>query len=330
MPVFDTSSGSPVMWITFVVLVVGVLVLDLGVINRRAHTPTFRSAALWAGFCIALAAAFNLWIWHRSGPVKALEFTTAYLLEEALSIDNLFVFLILFRSLGVPAAHQHRVLFWGIVGAVVTRGAFIAAGTALVQSFDWVFWVFGAILLLTGVKLLVQKDVEPHPDRNPVARLFMRLFPMTADYRGSAFFVVENGRRMATPLVLALVAAEGTDIVFAVDSIPAVFGLWNDPAQVDPFIVYTSNIFAILGLRSLYLLLAGIMDRFHYLKYGLALELIFIGGKMIAAEAVHWHVPVQWSLLVLLLLIGGAVVVSLLRPPRPALPDEGEPPAAGV
>jgi len=327
MPVFEGSSGTLAMWITFVVVVTGILVLDLGVVNRKSHRPTLRGAALWAGFCIALAVAFGLWIWHELGRVKALEFTTAYLLEEALSIDNLFVFLILFRSLAVPAEHQHRVLFWGILGAVFTRGAFIAAGTALVQSFDWVFWVFGAVLLLTGVKLLVQEESEPHPERSPVARLFMRLFPMTTDYRGSAFFVTENGRRMATPLVLALVAAEGTDIVFAVDSIPAVFGLWNDPSQVDPFIVYTSNIFAILGLRSLYFLLAGIMDRFHYLKYGLALVLMFIGGKMIAAEAVHWQLPVQWSLLVLLVLIGGSIVISLLRPPRP---DEEETPAAGA
>ncbi len=307
------TAGSPVMWTAFVVLVVGVLVLDLGVVNRRSHTPTLRSAALWAGFCIALAAGFNLWVLAEYGGGKALEFTTAYLLEEALSIDNLFVFLILFRALAVPHEHQHRVLFWGIIGAVVTRGAFIAAGTALVHSFTWIFWVFGAVLLLTGVKLLASGDEQPHPERNPIARLAMRLFPMTSDYRGSAFFVREAGRLMATPLFLALVAVEGTDIVFAVDSIPAVFGLWDNPAQVDPFIVYTSNIFAILGLRSLYFLLSGILDRFHYLKVGLSFVLMFIGAKMIAAEAWGWHVPVQWSLLVLLVLVGGSIAASLLR-----------------
>jgi tellurite resistance protein TerC len=312
------TAGTPVMWTVFVALVAGVLALDLGVINRKSHTPTLRSAALWAGFCIALAAGFNLWVLHEYGGKKALEFTTAYLLEEALSIDNLFVFLILFRGLGVPQEHQHRVLFWGILGAIVTRGVFIAAGTALVHSFSWIFWVFGAVLLLTGVKLLASGDEAPHPERNPFARLAMRLFPMTTDYRGSAFFVREAGRLMATPLFLALVAAEGTDIVFAVDSIPAVFGLWDNPAQVDPFIVYTSNIFAILGLRSLYFLLAGIMDRFHYLKVGLSFVLMFIGAKMLVAEAFHWHVPVQWSLLVLLVLVGGSIVVSLLRPPAGA------------
>ena len=316
--------GSPVMWVTFGALVVSVLVLDLAVVNRRSHVPTMRSAALWASFCIGLAVAFGIWILVEHGQVKAVEFTTAYLLEEALSIDNLFVFLILFRALGVPSEHQHRVLFWGILGAIVTRGAFIAAGTALVQSFDWIFWVFGAVLLATGVKLLVSGEGDPHPERNPIARLFMRLFPMTTDFRGSAFFVREQGRLMATPLVLALVAAEATDIVFAVDSIPAVFGLWNDPADVDPFIVYTSNIFAILGLRSLYFLLAGIMDKFRYLKVGLAFVLIFIGGKMITAEAFHWHVPTVWSLLVLLVLVGGSIVVSMLRPEHP--PERPEPP----
>jgi len=313
MQVATATAGSPVMWTGFVVLVVGVLALDLGVVNRKSHTPTLRSAALWAGCCVALAAGFSLWVLAEYGSVKTLEFTTAYLLELVLSIDNLFVFLILFRALAVPLEHQHRVLFWGILGAVVTRGLFIAAGTALVHSFSWIFWVFGAVLLLTGVKLLASGDEAPHPERNPVARLAMRLFPMTTDYRGSAFFVREAGRLMATPLFLALMAVEGTDIVFAVDSIPAVFGLWDSPAQVDPFIVYTSNIFAILGLRSMYFLLAGIMGRFHYLKVGLSFVLMFIGAKMIAAEAWGLKVPVHWSLLVLLILVGGSVVASLLR-----------------
>ena len=301
---------APYMWITFVACVVGVLALDLGVVNRHAHVQTMRSAGLWAGFCIALALGFNLWIWHELGAGKALDFATGYVLEEALSIDNLFVFLILFRSLGVPAAYQHRVLFWGILGAVVTRGLFIAAGTALVQTFSWIFWVFGGILVATGIKLLAKEEGDAHPERSPIARLCMRLFPMTGDYRGSAFFVVENGRRLATPLFLALVAAEGTDIVFAVDSIPAIFGITSDP-----FIVYTSNIFAILGLRSLYFLLSGFMGRFHYLRIGLALVLLFIGGKMLANEAFGWHVPTAWSLLVLVILVGGSAVASVIWPP---------------
>jgi len=304
------------MWITFAVVVVTVLALDLGVVNRHARAPTMRSAALWAGFCIGLAVAFGIWILVEHGHQKAMEFTTAYLLEEALSIDNLFVFLILFRALAVPAEHQHRVLFWGILGAVVTRGAFIAAGTALVQSFSWIFWVFGAVLLFTGARLLMAREEDPHPERSPVMRIFRRIIPMTGTYHGGAFVVREAGRTLATPLLLALVAAEFTDIVFAVDSIPAVFGLWSDPKLVDPFIVYTSNIFAILGLRSLYFLLAGIMDKFRYLKVGLALVLLFIGGKMLAMEAFGWHVPTAWSLLVLLILVGGSAVVSVLHPER--------------
>jgi tellurite resistance protein TerC len=312
----EHAIGSPHMWITFVVVVVAVLALDLGVVNRSSHKQTMRGALLWAGFCIGLAVAFNIWILFEHGHVKAVEFTTAYLLEEALSIDNLFVFLILFRALAVPAEHQHRVLFWGILGAVLTRGAFIAAGTALVQSFSWIFWVFGSVLLVTGARLLLAQEQEPHPERSPVLRAFRRVIPMTGTYHGGAFVVREAGRTLATPLLLALVMAEFTDIVFAVDSIPAVFGLWSNPRDVDPFIVYTSNIFAILGLRSLYFLLAGIMDRFHYLKVGLAFVLMFIGAKMLASEAFGWHVSTGWSLLVLLVLVGGAIVASLLRPQR--------------
>ena len=303
------TAGTPAMWISFAVVVVGVLVLDLGVVNRKGRSVSLRASALWAGFCIALAGAFAGWIWHESGHAKALDFTTAYLLEEALSVDNLFVFLILFRALAVPSHHQHRVLFWGILGAIVTRGVFIAAGTALVSRFEWIFWVFGAVLVLTGARLLKPDEAEPHPERNPAARLFMRIFPMTRDYREGAFFVREAGKLLATPLLLALVAAEATDIVFAVDSIPAVFGITSDP-----FIVYTSNILAILGLRSLFTLLSGVMDRFHYLKTGLAFVLMFIGAKMLAKEALHWDIGTPWALLVLLVLLGGAVVASLLRP----------------
>ena len=316
------ETGTPAMWITFAVVVVTVLVLDLGVIHRRGSKHSFKRAAIWAGFCISLAFAFALWIRHESGNAKALDFTTAYLLEEALSIDNLFVFLILFRALAVPAEHQHRVLFWGILGAILTRGAFIAAGTALVSNFEWIFWIFGAILLVTGVKLLKPGDSDPHPERSPIARLFMRVFPMTRDYRGGAFLVREGGRTLATPLMLALVAAEATDIVFAVDSIPAVFGITSDP-----FIVYTSNIFAILGLRSLYTLLAGVMDKFHYLKVGLAFVLIFIGAKMLVKEAFHWQIGTAWALLVLVVLLGGSIVASLLRPPAPPTPPQAVPPA---
>jgi len=310
-------AGTPAMWITFAVVVLAVLILDLGVIHRRGSQHTHKRAALWAGFCVAIAGAFALWIRHESGPAKALDFSTAYMLEEALSIDNLFVFLILFRALAVPAQHQHRVLFWGILGAILTRGAFIAAGTALVHQFEWIFWIFGAVLVLTGVRLLRQQEEAPHPERNPLARLFMKLFPMTRDYRDGAFVVREGGRLLATPLLLALVAAEATDIVFAVDSIPAVFGITSDP-----FIVYTSNIFAILGLRSLFTLLAGVMDRFHFLKIGLAFVLMFIGAKMLLKEAIGWEIGTAWALLVLVVLLGGSILASLLKPPHEEPPPQ--------
>ena len=294
------------MWVTFAVVVVTVLALDLGVVNRQSHKQTMRSALLWAGFCIGLAVAFGIWILVEHGHQKAMEFTTAYLLEEALSIDNLFVFLILFRALAVPAEHQHRVLFWGILGAVLTRGAFIAAGTALVQSFSWIFWVFGGVLLLTGARLLLAQEEEPHPERSPVLRLFRRVMPMTGTYHGGAFLVREAGRTLATPLLLALVMVEVTDLVFAVDSIPAIFAVTRDP-----FLVYTSNVMAILGLRSMYFLLAGIVHRFVYLKVGLALVLVFVGAKMMLADV--YHMPVLVSLAVIATLIGGSIAMSLLH-----------------
>lgn len=314
--------ATPAMWITFAVVVTTILALDLLVVNRKGKHLSKRGSTIWAIFCIAIAAPFALWVGHEQGKAQALDFTTAYLLEKALSVDNLFVFLILFRALAVPHEHQHRVLFWGILGAIVTRGVFIALGSALVARFDWIFWIFGAVLLVTGIRLLRKDEGEAHPERNPAARLFMRLFPMTRDYRGGSFFVRENGRLLATPLLLAVVAAEATDVVFAVDSIPAVFGITSDA-----YIVYTSNIFAILGLRALYTLLADVMDKFHYLKVGLAFVLIFIGGKMLVKEAFHWQIGTAWALLVLLVLLGGSIVASLLRPPPPPTPPEAIPPA---
>jgi tellurite resistance protein TerC len=303
------------LWIGFGALVVLILVLDLGVFNRKAHTPSLREAGLFTGFCLSLALGFNGFVaWQRGGST-GLEFTTGYLLEQALSVDNLFVFLVLFRSLAVPREFQHRVLFWGILGALVTRGLFIALGAALIARFHFVFYVFGAILLVTGLKLLLGREQEPHPERNPLARLFKRMFPMTSGYRGASFLVKESGRTLATPLFLALVAVEATDVVFALDSIPAVFGITQDP-----FVVFTSNIFAILGLRSMYFLLAGIMERFHYLKVGLAFVLLFIGAKMVVSDWVHVSTTVSLSTIVVLL--GGSVVASLMRPVRSAAGGE--------
>jgi tellurite resistance protein TerC len=304
------SVGSPALWIGFLLFVLAMLAVDLGVFNRRAHAPSVLEAGIWTAVWIALAAAFNAWIWIEFGRTAGLEFATGYVVEKALSIDNIFVFLVLFRSLAVPAEYQHRVLFWGILGALVTRGIFILAGAALMASFHWILYVFGGFLVLTGIKLLSQKEIEPHPERNILVRGFMRIYPTTPDYRGGRFLVTEGGRRLATPLLVAVVAAEATDIVFAVDSIPAIFAITRDP-----FIVFTSNIFAILGLRALYFVLRGMMDRFRYLKVGLAAVLIFVGGKMVAEDVLH--VPVVASLLVILGLVGLAIGASLLRPVRP-------------
>jgi tellurite resistance protein TerC len=286
------SIGTPVLWIGFTLFVLAMLALDLGVFHRRAHEVRVKEALLWSE--------------------RALEFLTGFLIEKALSVDNIFVFLVLFSYFAVPPALQHRVLFWGIVGALGMRAAFILLGAALLQSFHWVIYIFGGFLVLTGVKLLLQRGSEVHPEHNPLFRQFKRLIPAVGDYRGPRFTVVENGKRYATPLLLVLVAIEATDIVFAVDSIPAVFAVTRDP-----FIVYTSNIFAILGLRALYFVLAGVLGKFHYLKVGLALVLVFVGVKMTMTDV--YKVPVAISLAVVASLLAGSVVLSLIRrPPRRA------------
>jgi tellurite resistance protein TerC len=311
-----TSIGSPLLWTVFFALVLAVLAVDLGVFHRREHEIKAREAAIWTGVWIALSLSFNLWIWLQHGPGPGLEFLTAYVIEKSLSVDNIFVFLVTFRYFAVPAKFQHRVLFWGILGALVMRGLFVAAGAALVSRFDWVLWVFGAFLLFTGGRILWQGDAEVHPERNPVVGLFHRLVPMTRDYQDKHFFVRRGGKLLATPLLLVLAVLEATDVVFAVDSIPAVFGVTRDP-----FLVFTSNIFAILGLRALYFLLADIIDRFRYLKVGLGLVLVFIGAKMLAE---HWvELSIEWSLGVVLALLGGSIAASLLWPD--GLGGRGEP-----
>ncbi len=287
------------------------LAVDLFIAHREDHEVRFREAALWSAIWIALSLAFNGLVWHWFGRQRALEFLTAYLVEKTLSVDNLFVFLVLFSSFAVPPKLVHRVLFWGVLGALVLRGIFIGLGTALVQRFEWIMYVFGAILVVTGAKLLFQEDAEPEPEKNPLFRLFRRFVPSVSTYHGRSFWIRRDGKLHATPLLLVLVAIEATDVVFAVDSIPAVFGVSRDP-----FIVYTSNIFAILGLRSLFLLLAGVISKLRYLKTGLAFVLIFIGAKMVAG---HWyHVPIGVSLAVIASLLGTAIAASLLNP----LPEE--------
>ncbi|MGZ3481707.1 MAG: TerC family protein, partial [Myxococcaceae bacterium] len=261
-------------------------------------------AGVWSTVWVALSLVFAAGVWWQFGPERGLEFTTGYLIEKALSVDNIFVFVVIFGAFAIPARYQHRVLFWGILCALAMRAAFIFAGTALLEHFHWTIYVFGGFLLVTGVKLLFSKTETSHPEQNVVVRLAQRTMPVTSGLRDGRFFVRESGRRMATPLFLALVAVETTDVIFAVDSIPAIFAVTRDP-----FIVFTSNIFAILGLRSLYFLLAGIVDRFRYLKVGLALVLVFVGAKMVTVDV--YKIPMGISLGVVGLLIGGSVLLSL-------------------
>jgi TerC family integral membrane protein len=283
-------------WILFNLFVLAMLALDLGVFQRKAHEVKFREALAWSAVWIALAACFAVAVFFWRGRQPALEFSTGYLVELSLSVDNLFVFLLLFRYFKVVGEYQHKVLFWGIVGALIFRGIFIVAGVALLTRFHWIIYVFGAFLVYTGVKLALSSDDDQvDPERNPVLRWVRKVIPVTPDYVGGKFLVRDNGL-YATPLLLVLIVVETTDLVFAVDSIPAVLAISRDP-----FIVYTSNVFAILGLRSMYFALAGLMDIFHYLHYGLAVILSFIGVKMLISGFIH--IPTGWAL---------AVVVGVL------------------
>jgi tellurite resistance protein TerC len=302
---FESAIGTPLLWGAFFAIVLVMLALDLGVFHRHEHVVKSREAALWTAVWIGLSLAFNAWIWWQYGSQPGLEFLTGYLIEKSLSVDNIFVFIVIFQFFRVPAIYHHRVLFWGILGALVMRGVFIGVGAALVARFDWVLYIFGAFLVYTGIKILKNKGTDIHPEDNPVLGFFRRFVRMTNDYRGKHFVVHEGGRWFATPLLLVLVVVEATDLVFAVDSIPAIFGITHDP-----FIVFTSNIFAILGLRALYFLLADLMGRFEYLPYGLGIVLAFIGLKMLVH---HWvEIPIEASLAIVVLVLGGSVVASLL------------------
>jgi len=301
--------AAPWMWVAFTIFVLIMLALDLGVFHRKSHEIGFKEAFGWSIAWIILAAVFNAGVWYYFGPVKGLEFATAYVIERALSVDNIFVFIVLFTSFAVPKIYQHRVLFWGILGALIMRALFIVAGAALLQRFHWVIYIFGALLLATGIKLLFQGDEELHPEKNPLYRLASRFIPSVSTYDGSNFFTIQNGKRFATPLFLVLIAIETADVVFAVDSIPAIFAI-----TTDPFIIYTSNIFAILGLRALYFVLAGMMDKFHYLKLGLSAVLIFVGVKMLIDS--FYKIPVVLSLTIIVGILTIAVVASLARAKR--------------
>jgi tellurite resistance protein TerC len=309
------------LWTGFNLFVLLMLALDLGVFHRKSHVVSFREAIAWTVAWVTLAMIFNLGVWHFAGAQKALEFTTGYVIEYSLSVDNIFVFAMLFSYFAVPPIYQHRVLFWGILGALVMRALMIVAGTVLITKFAWIIYLFGGFLILTGIKMIVKREEEIHPERNPVVRWFKKLMPVTSDYRGDRFFVREKGVRMATPLFVVLLLVEISDVIFAVDSIPAIFAITKDP-----FIVYTSNIFAILGLRSLYFALAGVLSKFHYLKIGLGVVLTFVGVKMLLGHTAY-KIDTLLSLGVIVTVLAASIIVSLLRPKSAAL-HVGHPPGA--
>ncbi len=315
------SVGTPALWVGFTVFVLLMLALDLGVFHRKTHEVGLEESLVWTLVWICLSMIFNAGVWFWFGQQPAVEFLTAYVIEKALSVDNIFVFLVVFSAFAVPPRLQHRVLFWGILGALVMRALFIVLGSALLHRFHWVIYLFGAFLVFTGVKLLVKKETEVHPEKNPLFLFFRRYVRSVPDFRDGHFTIVEAGKRYATPLLLVLVSIEATDILFAVDSIPAIFAV-----TLDPFIVYTSNIFALLGLRALYFALAGMVGRFHYLNVGLAVVLLFVGAKMLVSGV--YAMPVVASLLVIVAVLGISIVASLLRKvPAPGhdLPPPGPP-----
>jgi tellurite resistance protein TerC len=301
----------PAAWIAFNAFVLVLLALDLGVFHRKAHAVSVREAALWSVVWIALGLAFGAGIWWFEGKDPALQYVAGYLIEKSLSVDNIFVIALIFSFFAVPALVQHRVLFWGILGALVMRGALIGAGAFLLSRFHFLVWVFGGFLVVTGIKMALHDNKELHPENNPLVRLARKVFPVTESYEGPAFFVRRSGRLFATPLFLVLLVVESMDVVFALDSVPAIFAVTSDP-----FLVYTSNVFAILGLRSLYFLLAGVMDRFVYLKLGLSVILVFVGLKM--ALVAFIKIPVGISLGVIGLVLAASVGASLLATRRRA------------
>jgi tellurite resistance protein TerC len=304
------------LWVGFSFLILGMLAVDLGILNRHAHVVSVKEAARWSLVVVLTAVAFNVWIFYARGTQAGLEFTAGYLIELALSVDNIFVFLLIFRYFNVPAAFQHRVLFWGIFGALLMRGTMIAAGWLLLERFHWIIYVFGAFLIFTGVKMARSDEIEVHPEQNPILKGIRRFVPLAPNYDGERFFTTAfwgtRHRKLATPLFVVLVMVETTDVVFAIDSIPAIFAV-----TLDPFLVFTSNVFAILGLRSMYFLLAGVIEKFHYLKLGLAIVLSFVGVKMLITFF-HVEIPIAASLGVVTSVLALSIVASILFPqPKP-------------
>ena len=294
-------------WVCFIGFVLFMLVLDLGVFHRKSHEIKIKEALIWSTVWISLALIFNYGIYVFLGKEKAIEFLTGYIVEKSLSVDNLFVFIMLFAYFKVDVKHQHKVLFWGILGALVMRAIFIFAGVALINKFHWIIYILGALLIFTGIKMLFHKEENIDPDRNPLVKLFKKIFPVTEKEHGDKFCVRLNGKTVATPLFIVLLMVEFTDLIFAVDSIPAILAITNDT-----FIIFSSNVFAILGLRALYFALAGITKYFYYLKYGLSAILVFVGIKMTIVD--FYKVPIVSSLLVISGILIISVVVSVLRP----------------
>lgn len=301
-------SGSNWLWIGFSIFIVTMLSLDLGLFNRKAHTIKYREAWIWSAVWVTLAMIFAGLVFYYQGSVRGFEFLTGYIIELSLSVDNLFVFLLIFSYFKVPGKLQHRVLFWGVMGALIMRLTMIFIGAALIERFHWIIYIFGAFLVYTGIRMFSHEDTDMQPDQNPVVRLVTRFLPITHHYEEQKFFTRMNGKLTGTLLLLVLIVVEVTDLVFAVDSIPAIFAITRDT-----FIVYTSNVFAILGLRSMYFLLAGVVEKFRYLRTGLAIVLTFIGLKMLLG-AVSIHIPIQLSLVFVALVLAGSVVASLVIP----------------
>jgi len=311
-----------VLWIVFGVTVVVMLALDLGVFHRKSHEVKLKEALIWSAVWIGIALLFNFGVYLERGPHTALEFLTAYLIEKSLSIDNLFVFLLIFSYFRVPRQYEHKVLFWGILGALVMRAIFIVLGITLIRTFHWITYFFGAILIVAGIRMAFGKGKEIRPERNLVLRVFRRFVPVTQTFVGGKFFSRETGRAIATPLFITVLVVESTDVVFAVDSIPAVLAI-----TLDPFVVYTSNVFAILGLRALYFALAAIMKLFQHLHYGLSVVLVFIGVKMLIADL--YKIPTVISLGVVAAILTVSIITSLLQPKNKVLSPAPEDPSAG-
>ncbi len=294
------------LWVGFNLFVLALLALDLGVFHRNSHAVSLKEAGIWSAVWITLALTFNVGLYFFLGPEPALQFFTGYLIEKSLSVDNIFIFVLLFTYFSVPAAFQHRVLFWGIIGALLMRGTLIALGAVLLEQFHWILYLFGAFLIFTGIRMGLHKETEVHPEQNPLLKLVGRLVPVTKNYEHDSFLIRRAGQLFVTPLFLVLLVIETTDLVFAVDSIPAIFAVTQDP-----FIVYTSNVFAILGLRSLYFMFAQIIDKFYYLKISLAVILSYVGVKMMMADL--YPIPTFLSLVIIAAVLTIAIIASVIR-----------------